>query len=147
MSPESVRLLLFPKHFREFPHRRLFLNLLRTLHIICFSIMVGGIFFHQDKSQITPWIVGTVLSGFGMFLIDLYASCIALFEVRGLGVLIKIFVLIMMPFLSVYTQMALLIVVIVVSSYVSHTTRKVRHRSFMPESFQVKYGVQMNKKD
>ena len=76
-----------------------------------------------------------------MFLIELYASCIALFEVRGLGVLIKILLLALMPFVAVNTQVALLIVVIVVSSYVSHTTRRLRHKSFMSEAFMRAFGV------
>lgn len=141
MSSGRIRLLLFPKIFRQFPNRRLVLNLLRILHIISFSIMVGGIFFHQDKVQIMPWFIGAVLSGFAMFAIDLYGSCIVLFEVRGLGILIKILLLLWMPFVGESIQIILLFIVIVVSSYVSHATKRIRHKSYMSKAFQTQYGA------
>ena len=136
----------FPKEFREFPYRRLIFTTLRTLHIICFSILVGGFFFHQDKSQLSIWFLGAMLSGLGMFLLDLYGSCIALFEVRGISVLIKLVLLALVPAMGSSGQIIILIMVIILSSYVSHTSRRIRHKSFMSRSFLEKYGIQMNKK-
>lgn len=139
--PDNIRTLLFPKTFREMPHRRLILNLLRSLHILCFCILVGGIYFHQSNEILVIWVSGAVISGFAMFLIDLYGSCIALFEVRGVSVIIKILLLACVPLLGNNSQMLLLIVVIIFSSFVSHSTRRMRHKNFMPQSFQENFGL------
>jgi len=132
---------LFPKDYRVFAYKRFVIALLRTIHIVCFSILVGGFFFQQDQSLLVPWFIGTMLSGMLMFLIDIYGSCIILFEVRGISILLKLLILFWMPLLSQNIQIALLMFLIVLSSYISHTTRNVRHKTFMPDSFMQKYGL------
>ncbi len=145
LTYHNTRAVLFPKTFREFPHRRLVLNGLRALHILCLSILVGGFFFEQDQSLLKPWFVGTLVSGLGIFLIDLYGSCIALFEVRGISVLVKLGMLGLLPLLERKEQLLLLVALIIFSSLLSHSTRSLRHRNFMSKRFQKRHGVREQK--
>ncbi|MCP4186420.1 MAG: hypothetical protein GY763_02335 [Gammaproteobacteria bacterium] len=142
MISERLRSLLFPDTFRSFPNRRWLLNSLRTAHILCLCILVGGFFFDQNESLLKPWLIGTLISGLGMFIIDLYGSCIALFEVRGMSVLIKLGTLALLPAFERDNQLYLLIALIAFSSMVSHGSRRLRHWSFMSEAFQQRFGEQ-----
>lgn len=139
--PDSIRTLFFPRTFREIPHRRIILNLLRSAHILCFSILFGGLFFHQNKVLLTWWLAGVVITGLGMFLVDLYGSLIALFEVRGISLLIKIPVLACVPLVEENIQIAVFIAVIIFSSFISHSTRRIRHKNLMSQAFQDKFGL------
>lgn len=86
--------------------------------------------------------LGVVITGLAMFMVDLYGSFIALFEVRGISILIKILLLMCIPYVNEDAQIALFIIVIIFSSFVSHSTRRVRHKSFMSLAFNQKYGPQ-----
>jgi hypothetical protein len=141
LIPDSVLTLLFPHTFREFPYRRLILNLLRAAHILCLCFLVGGFVFSEDRSLLMPWIVATIASGLGIFLLDLYSSCISLFEVRGISVLIKTGLLGLIPFLDRNNQLYLLVALIIFSSLLSHSRRRLRHKSIMSKAFQDKYGI------
>lgn len=142
LIPGSVRKFLFPETYREFPYRRLILNALRAAHILFLCFLVGGFFFDKDNSLIMPLLVATIASGMGIFLLDLYSSCIALFEVRGISVLVKLGVLGLFPFLDRYSQLYLLVVLIILSSLLSHSRRALRHKNLMSKAFQDKYGIQ-----
>lgn len=131
--------LLFPKDYRDFKHKRLIIVILRSLHIICFSTLVGGYYFHQDTALLMPWFLGALFSGVAMFLIDMYGSFIILFEVRGISILLKLFLLAWIPALNTNHQIILLFFIIALSSYISHTTGKIRHKNIMPISFQKKF--------
>ncbi len=135
------RSILFPENFRGFKHRRVVLNVLRAAHILCLSILVGGFFFEQPEPMLKPWLVGTLVSGLGLFAIDLYGSCIALFEVRGISVLVKLGVLALLPLLERESQLVFFIALIIFSSLVSHGTRRLRHWNFMSKAFQQRYGL------
>lgn len=124
--------LVFPRHFRSLPQRRLVLNVLRSIHIICFSILLGGFYFDQAISQLNLWALSVLLSGVGLFLVDLYGSAIVLFEVRGLTVLIKIMLLLIALPLAPADQFKLLIIVVIISSFVSHSPRWLRHKNVLP---------------
>ncbi|MCP3688784.1 MAG: hypothetical protein GY784_10255 [Gammaproteobacteria bacterium] len=75
-----------------------------------------------------------------MFIIDLYGSCIALFEVRGISVLIKLGSLALLLTFERDNQLYLLIALIIFSSMVSHGSRRLRHWCFMSRAFQEKFG-------
>ena len=140
MKNKLIR-LLFPLEIREFPHQRLILNALRAIHIVCFSILVGGIFFDQPSEFLYSWSIAVILTGFGMFALDLYNSFIALFEIRGIAILIKITLLLLIPLTDGWLQLSVLFFILVFSSYISHTTRKIRHLNIMSADFQKKYGL------
>jgi len=138
--PNRFTLLFFPQALRNFPLRRSVLNLLRTLHILSFSILVGGIYFQQNPASLQLWVFATIISGAALFAVDLYGSFYALFEIRGASIVLKILLLLMIPSLDYHQQVSLLFVIIVISSIVSHSTRRFRHRSLMPQAFQQKFA-------
>ncbi len=138
---KAISQALFPTEYREFPHKRLLIVLLRSIHIICFSILVGGYFFQQNQGLLLPWFLGAMLSGLTMFLIDMYGSCIILFEVRGITILLKLLLLALIPMVSNNFQVAILLFVIFLSSYISHTTAKVRHKVLLANALIKKYRL------
>jgi len=141
MTTKGFLALLFPDEYRDFKHKRFVIVVLRSLHIICFSILVGGYYFQQAQSLITPWFLGALFSGMAMFLIDMYGSCIILFEVRGVSILFKLFLLSWLPALNENSQIVLLLFVIALSSYISHTTASVRHKKLLSKARLKKFGL------
>ena len=115
--------------------------MLRSIHILCFSVLVGGIYFNQPDDFLTLWTTGVIISGLGMFAIDLYVSCIALFEIRGAAMLVKILLLILLPLTDGMAQLLILFFVVLFSSLISHSSRRVRHFNFLPLTLQEKYGL------
>lgn len=138
----TLHKLLFPTQPREMPHRRMILNVFRILHILCFSIYLGGLFFAQDLSTLQNWLWGALLSGLALFIVDLYSSFILLFEVRGISVLIKIILLLCLPCMDVHNQLWLVTLVVIFSSYVSHSSRRLRHRNLLSLAWKKRLGVE-----
>ena len=137
--------LLFPDTYREFFCQRLLLNLLRGLHLLCVGVFLGGIFFAQDKAVLGVWILGVLVSGILMFLIELYSSCIYLFEIRGAVIVLKILVLLMLTVIPFDYHFTVLVGLLLFSSFFSHSPRWIRHANYMPEEFQKKYGFTSNR--
>ncbi len=140
MYPQRLLKIFFPTVLREVPQRRLVLNSLRAWHIVSFSILVGGVFFHQGVVRLELWLGFTIASGLALFALDLYSSFFVLFELRGSAILIKIMLLLLIPLLDYHQQIMLLFVVIIFSSFVSHSTRRLRHKCLMPRAFQQKFA-------
>ncbi|CAA6804172.1 MAG: Unknown protein [uncultured Thiotrichaceae bacterium] len=134
------RLLLFPHEYRVFPHQRTVANVLRAMHILCFSILVGGLFFDQPYEFLFPWTMAVIMSGLSLFAIDLFSSCIALFEIRGVAIVIKVLLLLFIPLTEGGLQLLILFMVVIFASLISHASRSIRHFNIMPTSFQQKYG-------
>ncbi len=131
-----IHQLIFPRHYRSLPQRRLLLNIFRSIHILCFSILVGGLYFNQAISELNFWALSVVFSGVALFLIDIYGSGVVLFEVRGFTVLIKVILLIIAFLLPPAEKFNLLVVVIIFSSFVSHSPRWLRHKNLLPVAWQ-----------
>lgn len=138
---DSIRRVLFPAHMRQVPYRRVVLNIFRALHILCFSVLVGGVFFQQSAEILQQWLIGVMFSGLALFLLDLYGSFIILFEVRGVSVSIKLLMLLSMPMLEQASQFWLLMLIIIFSAFVAHSTRRIRHKNLLPVAWQQKYGL------
>lgn len=136
--------LLFPSEYREFPQQRLILNLLRALHILTFSVLVGGIFFQQSPEFIFAWAIAAIVSGSCMFALDIYNSLMVVFELRGFVILIKIALLFLITVTDGFLQVSILFSIVIFSSLTSHASKRLRHTNIMPLSFQKKYGF--NKK-
>ena len=143
----SLYRLFFPEVYRQVPHRRLLLSILRAMHILSFSIVVGGMFFNQANDFIFPWVMTVVISGILMFALDLFVSCVALFEIRGIAMLVKILLLLLIPITEGLLQISILFIVVIFSSIVSHTTRKIRHYNILPIKVQEKYGFNYDERN
>jgi len=133
--------LLFPDNPRPVPHRRLWLNVFRAMHILCFSVYVGGLYFDRSGVVLQAWFAGILLSGLALWAIDLYSSCILLFEVRGVSVMVKILLLLSLPLLSSQAQLWLLMLLLVFSSLASHSSRKIRHKMLLPLPWLRRLGI------
>lgn len=124
---------LFPLKFRYIPHHRTINITLRSLHIVCFSVLVGGHFFNQPADQIMPWLYATLITGGLMMLIELYGSFTFLIELRGLSVIFKTLLLTLIPFFW-DSRFLILAVIIIIASITSHMRGKYRHISLISES-------------
>lgn len=118
---------LFPAAPRDFPLRRATRSALRTLHILFTGILLGGHVFEQPAGVLTGWLWGSIVSGLVLFATDLYASCAVLFEVRGVAVLAKLLLLLLVP-LMWDLRVWLLAAALVIGAVSSHLSRDHRHR-------------------
>jgi hypothetical protein len=119
--------LLFPIIPRDFPLRRSVRITLRTIHILAASILLGGYVFDQPVAGLEPWLWGTVISGMLILVTDLHASFAVLFEVRGMAVLIKAFLLVL---ITVFWEerIMLLISALIIGVVSSHMPKQYRHK-------------------
>ena len=76
---------------------------------------------------IEPWLYASVFSGLAIFITDLHASMAVLFELRGLLLLIKVVLLLLIPmFWSM--RLALLVTVLFIGAIGSHMPKHWRHK-------------------
>ena len=119
--------ILFPKQPRSFPYRRALLSILRALHILSTGILVGGHVFNQPEHVIEPWLYASVFTGLAIFATDLHASMAVLFEVRGVLLVIKIILLLLIPMFW-QLRIPLLITVLFIGAIGSHMPKHWRHK-------------------
>lgn len=132
MTRHEVARLLFPAKRRFLPFQRELNITLRSLHILCFSILVGGHFFDQPADQLMPWLIATIVTGCLMILVELTGSFSFLIEVRGVSVMAKTMLLALVPhFWS--ERLWLFIAIIFIASVTSHMRGKYRHMSLISE--------------
>ena len=118
---------LFPNQPRSFPYRRAVLSILRALHILCTGVLVGGYLFNQTVAVVEPWLYASVTTGLMLFALDLHASMAVLFELRGLLLLVKVILLLLIP---VFWQqrIPILITVLFIGAVGSHMPKRHRHK-------------------
>jgi len=101
---------------------------LRTLHIIAMAGVGGGILFGLDKEMwIAYWLLA-VASGVLLMLVDVLANRVWLHQVRGLAVYIKLVLLVCMWKFPTW-DVALLLIIIVLSAVISHAPSNLRYYS------------------
>ena len=89
--------------------------------------------------------MAVIISGVCLFLLDLYGSAVVLFEVRGFTVLVKLLLLLIALFLPAQVQFKLLVIVIVFSTFISHSPRWLRHKSLLPAQILRRFAPQDEK--
>jgi hypothetical protein len=117
------------------PYARVWSILLRTLHLLAISILVGGHAFNAPIGPLRPTLYLAIVSGVGMAFIEAYPSWQALFQGWGVLVLIKLALLCVVPFAWSH-RFAILVVVLVIASVGSHMPKRLRHWAplFGPEA-------------
>jgi hypothetical protein len=128
-SSSKIFPLLFPVTPRDFPLRRSVRTMLRAIHVLTASILLGGYVFNQSVVVLEPWLWGTVISGILILVTDLHASFTVLFEVRGIAVLIKA-ILLMLIAVFWEERILLLISALVIGVISSHMPKQYRHKVF-----------------
>ncbi len=102
--------------------------ILRTIHLIGMLGVGGAILFNVEAHTVAPWLWLTLLSGIGLMALSIYASRLFLIQLRGLSILFKIILFI----LILYTDGAdleLLIGITLISGIIAHAPSNVRYYS------------------
>ena len=121
---------LFPDEPRNLPFRRTIRILARALHIMVAGVLLGGHIFNQPVMALEPWLWATVITGTVILLTDLHSSLAILFEVRGIAILIKIILLLLIPVFW-EQRISLLICILIIGAVGSHLPKRYRHKSFI----------------
>lgn len=129
LSPQTRKLVsaLFPNIPRNFPFRRGVRTALRAAHILTSGTLLAGYIFDQPAVQLELWLIGTVITGFLLMATDLHASLAVLCELRGLAVLVKLVLLVLVPVFW-DARIALLIAALVIGVAGSHMPSEYRHK-------------------
>ena len=139
--------LIFPAQSRRFPYQRLILDLLRSAHILCVCLLLGGLYFRPDAPQLGYWLVGVLATGAGLLAIEVHRTAAVLFELRGIIVLCKLALLFYLPQFSPATQLILLMLLVFFSTLSSHSPRRIRHLSVMPLAWRARLNIAESAKD
>jgi len=126
-----VRALLFPEPPRRIPRHRALGLALRTAHLMTFGALLGGHFFDVDPARLMPFLVATIASGGALLALELASTCAWLFMGKGLVVLAKLLILLMVLFFWEH-RVFLLLLTVAVASVGSHMPARFRHRCFLP---------------
>jgi hypothetical protein len=121
---------LFPSKNRTFKYKRWLEISLRTLHLIGVAGVCAGAFFHVPHYQWQGFSILTSLSGILFILLELWSNGIWLIQLRGVILYIKIIFLLCIPLLPAYKSI-ILIIVIGISSIISHAPGDVRYFSII----------------
>lgn len=124
--PWRWRAILFPDLPRRVPHARVASVACRTAHLVAFGLLLGGHTWAVDADRLVPVLWLTVGSGFALMALETFASAGWLLEVRGLMVLVKLGLLLLVPYAWDH-RVPLLMAVVIVASVGSHMPRRFRH--------------------
>jgi len=126
-----LRDLLFPDPPRHIPRHRALGIALRTAHLMTFGTLVGGHLFDVDSARLLPFLFATIATGAALMTLELASTCAWLFMGKGLVVLLKLGILLMVPLFWEY-RVALLLLIVAVASVGAHMPSRFRHRCFVP---------------
>lgn len=122
--------LLFPDPPRRIRGFRLFGVVLRTAHLATFGVLLGGHLFDVDAPRLTPFLIATILTGAGLMALELASTFAWLFMVKGVAVLFKLGLLLLVPLLWEH-RVTLLVLVVIVASAAAHMPSRFRHYSLL----------------
>lgn len=128
---ESIRRFFFPKNMRFLPWNRAISIALRTLHLATFGLLLGGHAFHVDAERLLPSLWLTILSGLGLIALELYAVGLYWLVLgKGLMVLLKLALLLLIPVFW-EARVPLLLLVVAIASVGAHMPARYRHYSLL----------------
>jgi len=126
---QGFRCWLLPAQMRLRSGTRAISIALRTLHLAAFGLLVGGHAFGVEPGRLVPYLSFTILSGLGLVALELHAVGLYwLFLGKGLMVLLKLAVLLLIPFFW-EARVILLLLVVGIGSVGSHMPARYRHYS------------------
>ena len=123
---------LFPSTPRDFPFRRNTRTFFRALHIFSAGTLFGGHIFNIPVTDLMPWLYATVFTGSLLLATELHASAVILFELRGMAILLKLGLLLLV---AIYfeARIPLLFIVLLIGVYGSHLPKHIRHKMLLFE--------------
>jgi len=101
---------------------------LRTLHLLSVAGVGGGILFGLEPAQWSNYLWLAVFTGGLMMLMDMISNPVWMMQVRGIAILLKLVLLIMIFVYPGWDQF-LLIIIIIISAVISHAPGKLRYYS------------------
>ena len=107
--------------------------ILRTLHIISFSVLFGGHWFEVPLPELLPWLYGSAFTGAGLMAYEAWAGPAWLAQLAGGFTLIKLALLCLVPVFPDYAPFLLLLVV-AIASVGSHMPGFLRHYNYLERS-------------
>jgi hypothetical protein len=123
-----LRELLLPRPKREFPAQRWVRIGVRTWHLLSMGYLLGGTAQGLALADQPFGLWGTLASGLVFAALELYASCIWLFQLKGLAVIAKL-LLLGAAAVSSGSGMPYLIAALVIGGISSHMPGKYRYYS------------------
>ena len=123
----SLYRAIFPRENRTFPGKRWVETGMRTVHLIGTAGIGGGFLWGADPAHWMPFLWLTVLSGLGMAVLQVWGNGVWLVQTRGLTVLLKLVLLLVL--MVTQPRADLFILVIVISGVVSHAPASLRYYS------------------
>ena len=128
---ELLRHWFFPEQIRFLPGARGWSIAFRTLHLAAFGLVLGGHAFSVDAEKLLAYLWLTILSGLGLIALEVYAEGLYwLFLGKGITVLVKLGLLLIVPIFW-EQRLALLLLVVGIASVGSHMPARFRHYSFL----------------
>ncbi len=128
---ESFYRWFFPERMRFLPGARALSIALRTLHLVAFGVLLGGHTFAVDPEKLLLSLYLTILSGLGLIALEIYAVGLYWLVLgKGIMVLLKLALLLLIPFFW-EARAPLLLLVVVIASVGSHMPARYRHYSFL----------------
>lgn len=103
--------------------------LLRTVHLLGFSILLGGHWFNVPGEELLPWLYVTIFSGAGLMGLELRAGFDWVLQLGGSMAVAKLVVLGLVP-LFWGRRFALLLLALAIGSVGSHMPGSLRHLPF-----------------
>ena len=99
---------------------------LRTLHLIAFGAFYGGHVFGVDNQALLPALLAVIGTGVAFLLFEIWRAPVFLIQVRGLATYAKVALLIV-SYWFLDEQVAILTVIAVIGSLVSHVPASIRY--------------------
>ena len=118
----------------------------RTLHLASFGILLGGHVFAIEADRLIPALYLTIVSGIGLMGVEVYGNGPHWFFLgKGMSVIVKLGILLLVPIFWEY-RVFLLLLVVAIASVGSHIPARYRHYSFLHgRVLQTGEGVRLNK--
>lgn len=128
---ELLQQWFFPEQVRFLPGARAWSITFRTLHLAAFGVLLGGHAFAVDAEKLLPSLWLTILSGVGLIVLEVYTQGLYwVFLGKGITVLVKLGILLAVPFFW-EQRLALLLLVVGIASVGSHMPARFRHYSVL----------------
>ena len=121
----SLAQILFPEPTRYFPGQRWVNIALRSLHLVGVAGIGSGFLFDQAPAAWDNYWHLTLVSGIALSILYLWNTAAWLFELKGLGIVIKV-VLLGIAWGIPALRTELFILVIILSAVIAHATARVR---------------------
>jgi len=125
----SLRRLLLPDPPRRVPGKRALGLALRAAHLTTFGVLVGGHVLSAEPDRILPFLQATVASGVALMTLEMASTCEWLVMGKGLAVLLKLALLLLVPVFW-EARAPILLLTVVVASVGAHMPSRFRHYSF-----------------